>query len=221
MGLDKTGIVNAAAFLVGGKKINEFNATNNKLSRLGRTMFDHCRDLTFEMAINWTFATTRAQLSALTTDPVTGYDHQYGLPDNCARVQKMVDVDSDKRSYPFRKEIHISDSTPPVITQVVQTDQDTVYIKYTVMIADPAKWPAPFTQIVVLRLAFFLAQPLKQNTQINTKLERMWGPAMIEALQQNSEGDDVNENFESLTEGNNDVINAPYGGKVNRVRVLI
>lgn len=224
MALDKTGIVNAAAFLVGGKKINEFNATNNKLSRVAGTIFDHCRDLTYQMAINWTFATARAQLSALATDPATGYDHQYALPDNTARVQRMVDIDSDDIVYPFRREVFISEASPPVITDVVQTNQDTVYIKYTVMIADTAKWPAPFTQIVILRIAFYLAQPIKQNTQINTKLQKMWGPAMIEALQQNSEGDDVNENFKSITEGNDEVLNAPFGrgGRItDRVKFII
>ncbi len=93
--LSKTGVVNAALLLIGAKKISSVSSSGTKSARLANTVFDHCRDLTFEMAINWEFATARAELAALSNDPISGYDHQYPIPPDTARIQAMIDEDGD------------------------------------------------------------------------------------------------------------------------------
>lgn len=205
--MDKTGIVNAALLLIGAKKIDSISSSGTKSARLANTIYEHCRDIIFSMPINWKFATTRAELSALSDDPAFGsYDHQYALPDDCVRIIAMVDEDGDDKEYVHRKEVYISGSDQ---YDVILTNEDDVYVKYIVMRNDPAKYPAWFTQLIVLKLAFFLVEPLKQDDRLYIKLKDMWTDALNDAKAGNGTEDvDVDDNDTRLDYGNKDVIDA-------------
>lgn len=212
--MDNTGLVNAALMLVGAEKINSLT-DNTKSARLASNILEQCTlevfDLPIDLENGWKFAKAREKLARLNTDPAFGsYDYQYGLPDNCRRILHMCDVDGDKTEYEFRREVYVSGSTK---TPVILTNEETVYVKYTVYIEDPAMRPAWFNKLIIINIALYLFEPLKQTTQMFNKIMAMSDDAMDKAKSANASEDvDVNENNENLDKGNSDVVNASTDG---------
>lgn len=214
MAIDNVGLVNAALMLVGAEKINSLT-DNTKSARLASNILEQCTlevfDLPIDIENGWKFAKARAQLARLNTDPAFGsYDYQYNLPDNCRRILHMCDVDGDKTEYEFRREVYISGSTK---TAVILTNEETVYVKYMAYIDDPAMRPAWFNKLIIINIALYLFEPLKQTTQMFNKIMGMFDVALDWAKSANASEDvDVNDNNENLDTGNNDVVNAATNG---------
>lgn len=209
MALSKLAVVNAALMLNGAKKITSLT-DNTKSARLANTMYEVARNEMFDLPIDFKFATTRTELSALSTAPACGYDYQYELPSGCRRVLALVDEDGDKVEYKHRVELLVETSGSQEIERdVLLTDQSEVFIKYIRLRENVAKWPAWFARLVILNLAIYLCEPLKQDKQKKNQLLMMYEDARLKAEEANGLSDaDVSDDNVALDKGNQDVIKA-------------
>ncbi len=210
MANSKISMINAALALNGEKPIISLT-DNRKAARIANSIYDTIEDQIFAMNINYKFCKTRAELSQLDTDPIFGeYDHQYALPDNFIRLLATVNEDGDNYEYKWDREVFIEGTNQ---TDVILTNEDEVFLKYIVRRTDPAKFPGWFSQLIIVKLAIYLAEPLKQDTQIQRKLDVMWTDAKDDAEAGNASEDvRVDENHIREELGNDDVKNAAVYG---------
>lgn len=207
-------MVNCALLLVGAEKLGSMTAST-KSARLANAIYDECEDEIYDLPIDFKFTTSRAQLSRLSETPAFGsYDYYYGLPNDCRRIIAMCDTDGDTKEFPWRKEVLIQTSGNRIIqTDVILTNEETVYVKFIVKRDDPSKYPAWFRKLIILNIATYLAEPLKQDTKLFNKLEFMWDKALNAAKSANGM-EDVNVNWDNTPtdKGDNDVIDAAVNG---------
>lgn len=215
MAISKIMIVNAALILCGQAKLTSLT-DNSKAARLANDMYEVIRDQILGMNVNWKFCTTRAELAQLDDAPAFGtYDYQYALPANCKRILATVDEDGDDYEYEWVREVYIDGSTE---TDVILCNEENVYVKYIVLRGDPRKYPAWFSELIITKLAMYLAEPLKQNTQIQKKLEFYWEKALKQARESNAAEDvTVDSNNYRDDYGNDDVTDAAVHGSSGRV----
>lgn len=210
--------INMALLMVGSAKIGSVS-DSTKSARLAQTILVVAREQVFGMPINWNFATTRAILGRLSTDPIFGkYDFQYTLPNDAARPIALVDVDNDDFQFEFRRETVVIGSTEH---DVILTNETTANLKYVRQRTDPAKFPEAFFKLWYMTMATILAAPLKQDKQKVEQLTGLWQIAFNEARQANGmENVDVNKDNIPLDKGNMDVLDAAVGrGHIHCKRV--
>jgi len=206
--MNKTDIINAGLFTVGAKKIFGPN-DNTKSAKLADSIYEFCRQLVFDLPIDWKWAIARSDQLAQLADPATGPDHQYALPDNCVRPLSMVDVDGDDVEYPFQPGLLVDGGS---ITKTLQTNVDAgdVYIKYIVFIEDEAMYPAWFAQLISLEIALYVSEPIKQHTPHYTKVKDMLETAYTVAAESNALWGVKTDpdTRQSVDFGNNSLVNA-------------
>ena len=219
MQLNKTDIINAGLFAVGSKKI--FAPTDNtKSAKLANSIYQYMRMLVFEMPQNWTWCTIRSDaLTQADTDPATGFDHQYFLPDNTVRTLGLVDPESGilrdrtEAQLSFEPSLLIDrSSNTTAVRKVIQANVDSgdAFIKYIVFIENEGLYPAWFAQLISLHIAVYIAEPLKQHTPHYTKVKDMLKIAVTFAEEANAmEGVTVGRTTNRPTDqGNDDLVNA-------------
>ncbi len=209
--MNKTDIINNGLFVIGAKKLFA-PSDNTKAARLASSIYEFCRNLVFEMSVDWKWATAWSGSLSQLTDPATGYDHQYALPDNTVRVLAMIAEDGDRIEYEFETGVFIETGSTTKITKVLQTNvaDGDVFIKYIVLIEDEAMYPAWFAQLISLNIALYLSEPIKQHTPHYTKVKDMLALAITFAEEANAQwgvktGRTTNR---PINEGNNDLVNA-------------
>lgn len=199
--VSETDIANVALIMVGEAKINSLQ-DNNKAARLAKSLFTICRDEAFGMPVDWKFATTRTELSQLSTTPAFGYDFQYGLPSNLHRIIAQVAEDDDRLQFEYRREV-IGE------TDVLLTNETTAFIKYIILRTDTSVYPPWFVRLVYLNMAVKLAQPLKQDKNKVEQFVLLLELATIDAEQSNGMEDvNVNQDQRRDDTGNMDVLDA-------------
>lgn len=219
MFLNKTDIINAGLFTVGSKKI--FAPTDNtKSARLANSIYDFALELVFDMGIDWHWATVRSdQLAQLSTDPTTGFDFQYALPDNVVRVIAMVDPatgmirNRKEREFSFETGLFIEISGDTTLIRKVlrsNVEETEAFIKYIVFVRDVALYPGWFSQLVALTIAIYIAEPIKQHTPHYTKIKDMIATALTVAQEANAMTNVTTGNTtrQDIDLGNNDLVNA-------------
>lgn len=214
MNTNKTDIINAGLFAIGAKKI--FAPTDNsKSARLANSIYKFAQGLVFDMPINWHWATARSNALAQLTDPATGYDHQYALPDNIVRPIAMVDENGDAVEYEWETGVFIETGATTKITKTLQTNLDDteVFIKYIVFIEDEAMYPAWFAQLIALKIALYVSEPIKQHTPHYTKVKDMWDEALTIAEEANAMWNvkTNKDSRQSIDKGNTSLVDA--GGR--------
>ena len=204
---NKTNIKNAALALVGEKT----TAANTVRAKLVDSLYDIAKDEIFELPINWRFATARDTLTAHADEPEHGqYDYQYVLPSDCARVIAQVDADNDNKEFEHRIETLVSVSGGKETEQtVLLSDEDECYLKYIRYCDDVSRWPAYFKRLVILNLAIYICEPLKQDKQKKNQLIVMFEEAKKAAEEANGMLDtDTDSNYINYDKGNTDVVDA-------------
>lgn len=209
----KINIINIALLLIGDRKINSIT-DKSKRARLADETFDIAMKDVFDLPYDWRFATTRAQLSEMTDEPLFGYDHMYAIPEDSRRIIAMVDESFDIIQFECRRELYRDTSKkPPKEYDVVLTNEETVRIKYVSLRENPASWPGWFVKLVYTRLAVILAEPLKQSKQDREQLRSMFQFALDDAVAGNqSEDADVNSELRNLDIGSTEVVEAARQG---------
>ncbi len=219
MPIDKTGIYNLAITLVGSSKITSLTG-NSKEVRLANTLWEFSSQGMFVLPIDWRFATTRQQLSRLSTDPAFGpYSYQYEVPANCKRVISVVSKTDDDQQFEYDREVYVAgDGTE---TEVVLVNQLTCYVRCIRYISNIGRWPAWFSRLVALDLAILLCEPLKQDKQKKNQLYALlvapgtgWLARAVEA--NGMENARTNFNNENIQCGNDDVLNAAVWGNISK-----
>lgn len=178
-------------------------------------VYDDAIDEEFACGEDWQFAMCRAELTRLAdasgdVDPATGFDHQYVIPANVSRIVAMIDEDGDDVEYDYKREVAVVVSgTQETETDVIQTDEDEVFIKYIRRRGTPAQWPAWFARIVSLNIALKICDPLKQDDQKNNQLMRWYLWAFTQAQIANGKDSTViGSDSRPIDDGNDDVIDA-------------
>lgn len=222
MAVTQIDLINAGLVLIGAKKLSSVR-DNTKAARLAAAMWEIVRNEIFDLPINWNFATTRAELSALATAPAfSEYEYQYELPAACVRILAVVDESGDEIEYPSRRELYVDTSTsPPREYDVFLTNQDEVFIKYIYLRTNVAGWPAYFAKLVYINLAILLCEPLRQDKQKKNQLLLMYEEAEMKAKAANaSENVDVDDDNVRLEKGNTRVVDAASREEVTTNRIL-
>jgi len=112
----------------------------------------------------WSFATKRATLAELATNPAEDdWSYAYALPSTCLRPlsalypgqpERLLGTDSDLGSFPYLIEA-AEDGSPILFTNV-----ETAVLRYIDLITDTARYSPGFTIALSRLLASYLAGPL-------------------------------------------------------------
>lgn len=202
--------INAALILIGAKTLMS-TTTPVKSQRLANQMYDMMVDELLDMQVEWRFATARAELTALATNPAFGYDFQYPLPANSRRILAMVDEGGDVLEFEFKREVFVDADGSQF--DVILTNETRVLVKYIVRRTDESKYPAWFNNAVYVRLARMLFQPIKEDTTLFRKIQFMWDEVWNDALAGNAAYEVTTDGTgRELDDGNTDVTDAATGG---------
>lgn len=151
----QTEIVNMALHKLGANRVTAIT-DDSKEARTATDVWGPCRDSVLQDHL-WNFATRRATLAQLSSDPDWGYDYQFQLPTDCLRVIEMSDPD-----YEFRVE------TVKVGAQeykVLLTDESTAEISYIARIENTGFYSSKFVDALAARLAAEMAFTLTGSTR--------------------------------------------------------
>lgn len=220
MALSELKLVNAALYLVGAKKLSQVQLTAalKKSATAIASLYEMAYTEMFELPFDWKFCITRTELIPSEIDPEFGYDYQFVVPTNIIRPLAVVDEDNDDIEYKWRSELLV-DAT--VEYDVILSNQETLFLKYMYIRTDESKWPAWFAKLVVINLALYLCEPLKQKSAKINQLERMFDKALTAAVSANALLDvDVSDEGLALDRGNTDVIDAAIIKEVTKQRII-
>lgn len=113
----------------------------------------------------WNTPTKRALIDEDATDPLWDFATRYPLPSDCLRVLE-VDTDSDWR----------------VEARFLVTDEtgNDLGIRYIYDETNPADFPPPLVDALVLGLAYRIMYRLNANTAMRDRIERQWLSWVVE-----------------------------------------
>jgi len=120
---------------------------------------------------NWSWA-TKTETLALTTDESLDFDYCYQLPTDFIKIIKLYDSDKniiDKEYY-------------QVISRNIETDYETVTLKYIYYIENIAYFPPLFVKAFILKLAHNMCNLLTSNTGLQDRLLIEYKDALSDAI---------------------------------------
>lgn len=130
----------------------------------GSAQADHCarfypiaRDEALE-AFDWTFA-RRIELATATTSPHPGWMYAYYVPNNCLRVRGLT-RDTGIAMVDPQDDIHYELMTDSIGREIVVANEEDLYVVFTAVISDPAKFSSGFCAALEHLLASKLAGPV-------------------------------------------------------------
>ena len=164
---DETSIANLALAHLGQNQIMSLT-DDSATARFCAIYYPQSRDEVLA-SHPWTFALKRANLSRLSTSPVSQWDYQFQLPADCIRVMQM-------NGFGWWQ----AEGQWVVEGRVILTDDQTASIKYIYRITDAAQFTPLFVEAVSVKLASRLAVPLAGDKSMMQSLlseyERITGP---------------------------------------------
>jgi|TARA_Y100000296_G_C5157394_1_gene249900 hypothetical protein len=152
-------ICNIALTNLGEQKIVSLDE-NNERARLSKLRFDDVRDTVLRLH-PWNCVTARTILNRDTDTPAWGYTYQYSLPSDCIRVLSIHDA-----TIAYRIE-----------GSKLHTDSGTIKLKYIQRPSDLTVLDANVVNLIGIRLAWELAEPLTAKTALKTE---MWQKFTLE-----------------------------------------
>lgn len=147
MAADETFICNQALGLLGSGKIMSLD-DESKEARFCQRFYEQTRNEVIA-GHRWNFAIQRAELSRLTEEPLSEWEHQYQLPTDCLRVLQLNGFAETENASRFVIE-----------GRRLLTDDDRAVIRYLRSVEDATLFPPLFIEALAVRLAAKLAQPL-------------------------------------------------------------
>lgn len=137
-------IINVALSRIGANEITALDEATVE-SKLAVMLWEIARKATLRDH-PWNFAITEVELSKLAVPATYNYSYSYQLPAGCVRLLEVYDCRDFK-----------------VAGRNIQTDNDTITIRYISDVTDTAMWDALFTDAMAQRLAAELAYPLTKS----------------------------------------------------------
>ena len=165
----KTSICNIALTQLGELKVEDVDNDNNERARLCKLRFDDCLKIVLS-SHPWTCVTKRVALVPLTDTPAFGFTYMFKLPDDFLRVLQVDNV-----QYPYKIEVY--NPTPGVAdastsAPVLLSDASSVSIRYIHLPNNYNILSVEVANLVGLRLATELAEPLTSKTDLKKSLDQ-------------------------------------------------
>jgi hypothetical protein len=175
MAISETDIANAALIEIGAPMITNLTE-DSEPARLINARFEGLLDEELEKA-DWTFATARVQLAALSEAPAFGWTYQHQLPSSpyCLRVIEEI----NDYEYLIEGRLILSDDTP-------------LQIRYIKRITDMNELSGLFRSVLIYRLAEFLAIPLRGSGELRDRMQREYLIAFTRATSKDSQQSNYN-----------------------------
>lgn len=182
MAASETEVGNAGLIKIGVATVLDFS-DNSKQARLLTQRFAALRDLELR-SHPWTFASTRAQLTAEATAPAFGYDRQFVLPADCLRLSRIGDYDAVLG-------LTLYDGGGRALYQLeggrILTDLGSpLNIRYVRREVDVTRWDPCFDEALSCRIAMDFAEPLTQSDAKAEKAAKFYQDAIKQARRQNA-----------------------------------
>ena len=160
---DAVSICNLALQRLGAKAISSL-AEDSTAGRECNRVYEHARDSELR-SHPWSFARTRVELAAEATAPIFGYAQQYPLPSDYLRILPTAE---NKDWQIEGRKILTDDGSPIKLTYVKQ-------------VTDPNAFDAMFTELLVARIAFTIAEKITQSNSKKDAAERHYVASKREA----------------------------------------
>jgi hypothetical protein len=174
--MNDTQLCNLALGEIGDSySITDINETSNQAA-VCRLFFEPTRDAMLR-SHQWNFARQLADLSALSTDPVFGWDYQYALPSDFIRLVEFNGLDA------WQTEDDFQIANGPSGGLVLLTDEDEASIVYIQRVTDANLFDPLFVEAFTLRLAARICTKLTKDDAIRDRLHRDAKEAMGRARQ--------------------------------------
>jgi hypothetical protein len=160
-------IANRALILLGGREITSFLEGTNE-SRLAKNLYQSTRDYVLR-AYPWASLKKRKSLAELAEQPVSGFNHQYQLPNDCMRVLEVYGSSKIKSDY------------WEVNGRAVLTNSKPVSIVYLSGDVPEQEYSPQLIQALVYRLAAEMAYPMTGNTSAQGNFASLFSQVLDEA----------------------------------------
>lgn len=118
----------------------------------------------------WNFATVKVQLPQLTQSPAFEYDYAYQLPNDCLRVVRVFNPNSDWR----------------VVGKQIHTNDTTLYLEYISDVTDEGSFDSLFTDAFIIKLAIEMVYSITGSAELLPILRQKFDITMKEAKQYDS-----------------------------------
>jgi hypothetical protein len=174
--MNDTQLCNLALAEIGDSyTITDINETSNQAA-VCRLFFDPTRDAMLR-AHQWNFARALSDLSALSTDPVFGWDYQFPLPSDFIRLVEFNGLDA------WTTEDDFQIANGPSGGLVLLTDEDEASIVYIKRVTDANLFDPLFVEAFTLKLAARICTKLTKDDAIKDRLTKEAKEALGRARQ--------------------------------------
>ena len=160
-------IANRALILLGGREITSFMDNTNE-AKIAKNLYLSTRDYVLR-AYPWASLKKRAALAELADKPISGFLHQYQLPNDSIRV---LEVHSSGKIRPSDWEVN---------GDTVLTDAKPVSIVYLSGNLPESKYSSQLVQALVYRLASEMAYPMTGNNTAQGNFAALFSQVLDEA----------------------------------------
>lgn len=163
----KVDIFNMALFHIGSTSKVSSDTERSQEAIVCSTFYDTVLDalLSYKSA-DWGFATRSVTLADVGSPP-TNWIYRYALPNDCVRAIGIVipGIRNPAEGFQIPFDIQQGDSS-----QTVVTDQPEAELLYIARGLPAERLPTPFVEALALRLASFIAVPLKKESSLRQEL---------------------------------------------------
>lgn len=196
--INETTICNKALDLLGEPPIISVD-DNTRAGRLCKKNFDLARDYVTSLH-PWRFARKRVVMAPMTDTPAFGFDNQFQLPSDMLRhFLVTTDANQPLEDYKIEGDVLLSDLNP-------------IYLVYIARLTDAllSRSDPTFAEAVSAYLAFVMATPLTQNSQLQQGMAQYFELSLKRARGIDSKNDQpqqihANEFIEARTNGSFDM----------------
>lgn len=177
MALDDIGLCARALVKIGVHPITSFTDGTAE-SEIAGLLYPSLRDAVLS-SYPWSFATTQASLTRLSTAPTGDYQCAYQLPNNFLRAIS-AGLGGRGRGVNYR-----------ILKDQLHSDSDAVLLTY-IFRPDESNYPAYFDAVIIAKLAAEFCLPLTENTSRAETLAKLAEGEFIRARQIDAQQDSPN-----------------------------
>ena len=182
MSTSAVAICQRALHKMGAGSITSLN-DNNEKARVLKVAYDPVRKAELRRR-RWKFAIKRAALPELADTPISGYDHQYQLPNDWLRLVEGGDLISVADTSDYRTS---PNALYAIEGRAILTDLSApLQIRYLADITDANLFDACFCESLAARLAFECVERITESTQKKADLFNDYRNSIREAVHANA-----------------------------------
>jgi hypothetical protein len=160
-------IANRALILLGGREIVSFMDNTNE-AKIAKSLYLSTRDYVLR-AYPWASLKKRAELAELADKPISGFQHQYQLPNDSIRV---LEVHSSGKVRASEWEVN---------GEAILTDAKPVSIVYLAGNLPESKYSTQLVQALVYRLAAEMSYAMTGNHNAQSNFAALFSQVLEEA----------------------------------------